>query len=90
MLDVCVDGFKYALEAFEQRSQEKALKVIEKETKADGLEVSLRKKSISRDLQTINVIQIPESYFWMRLYVWNVFPTMQETFAEDTGTLKPE
>lgn len=48
MLDVCVDSFKYALEAFEQRSQEKALKVIEKETKADGLEVSLRTKHIKR------------------------------------------
>lgn len=48
MLDVCVDSFKYALEAFEQRSQEKALKVIEKETKADGLEVSLRTRHIKR------------------------------------------
>lgn len=48
MLDVCADSFKYALEAFEQKSREKALKVIEKETKADGLEVSLRTKHIKR------------------------------------------
>lgn len=48
MLEVCVDSFKYALEAFEEKSQEKALRVIEKETQADGLEVSLRTKHIKR------------------------------------------
>ena len=29
MLDVCIDSYKYALEAFEEKSREKALKVIE-------------------------------------------------------------
>ena len=48
MLDVCTDSFKYAVEAFEEKSQEKALRVIEKETQADGLEVSLRTKHIKR------------------------------------------
>ena len=48
MLEVCSDSFKYALEAFEEKNQDKALRVIEKETQADGLEVSLRTKHIKR------------------------------------------
>ena len=48
MLDVCIDSYKYALEAFEEKSREKALKVIEKETQADNLEITLRSKHIKR------------------------------------------
>lgn len=48
MLDVCIDSYKYALQAFVEQSKEKALKVIEKETKADDLEISLRSKHIKR------------------------------------------
>lgn len=48
MLDVCADSYKYAYEAFTERSREKALKVIEKETQADDLEITLRSKHIKR------------------------------------------
>lgn len=48
MLDVCAKSYKYALEAFEEGSQEKALRVIEKETQADQLELMLRTKHIKR------------------------------------------
>lgn len=48
MLDVCADSYKYAYEAFAERSREKALKVIEKETQADDLEITLRSKHIKR------------------------------------------
>ena len=48
MLDVCIDSYKYALEAFEEKSREKALKVIEKETQADDLEITLRSRHIKR------------------------------------------
>lgn len=48
MLDVCADSYIYALEAFETRSQEAVLKVIEKETVADDLEIRLRTKHIKR------------------------------------------
>lgn len=48
MIEVCVDSYKYALQAFVERSKEKALKVIEKETKADDLEIALRSKHIKR------------------------------------------
>ena len=48
MLDVCAKSYKYALEAFEEDSQDKALRVIEKETQADQLELMLRKKNIKR------------------------------------------
>ena len=48
MLDVCIDRYKYALEAFEEKSREKALKVIEKETQADNLEITLRSRHIKR------------------------------------------
>ena len=48
MLDVCIDSYKYALEAFEEKSREKALKVIVKETQADNLEITLRSRHIKR------------------------------------------
>ena len=48
MLDVCIDSYKYALEAFEEKSREKALKVIEKESQADNLEITLRSRHIKR------------------------------------------
>lgn len=48
MIEVCTDSYRYALEAFEEKDQDKALRVIEKETKADGLEISLRTKHIKR------------------------------------------
>ena len=48
MLDVCIASYLYALEAFESNDRESALKTIEKETEADGLEISLRAKHIKR------------------------------------------
>lgn len=48
MIDVCADSYKYALAAFMEQSKEKALKVIEKETRADDLEIALRSKHIKR------------------------------------------
>ncbi|MCI8638407.1 MAG: Na/Pi cotransporter family protein [Coprococcus sp.] len=48
MLDVCAASYFYALEAFESRDIESALKTIEKETEADGLEISLRARHIKR------------------------------------------
>lgn len=48
MLDVCAASYFYALEAFESKDIESALKTIEKETEADGLEISLRAKHIKR------------------------------------------
>ena len=48
MLDVCIDSYKYALESYEKQSKEIALKVIEKETQADDLEITLRSKHIKR------------------------------------------
>lgn len=48
MLSVCFDSYRYAIEAFIEESKDKALKVIEKETIADDLEVKLRAKHIAR------------------------------------------
>ena len=48
MLNVCGDSFIYAIESLENRDKDAALKVIEKETKADGLEIQLRTKHIKR------------------------------------------
>ena len=48
MLDICVDSYMYALESFREQSRESALKVIEKETQADDLEISLRSRHIQR------------------------------------------
>jgi len=48
MLNVCADSYRYAIEAFVEQDKDKALKVIECETKADNLEVTLRSKHIKR------------------------------------------
>ena len=48
MLKDSVDSYIYALEAFEEQSSEKAMTVIEKETKIDSLEIELRGKHIRR------------------------------------------
>ncbi len=48
MIAVCFDCYRYALKAFAEHNREMALKVIEKETEADGLEVKLRTKHIKR------------------------------------------
>ena len=48
MFEVCVDSYQYAYEAFVEQNREKALKVIEKETQADDLEIALRSKHIKR------------------------------------------
>ena len=48
MMDVCTASYLYSLEAFESNDKESALKTIEKETEADGLEISLRAKHIKR------------------------------------------
>ena len=41
-------SYTFALEAFKENSREKALKVIEKETIVDDMEVKLRNKHIKR------------------------------------------
>lgn len=48
MLNVCSDSFAYAVQALEEQSKEKAMKVIEKESRADELEVRLRTKHMQR------------------------------------------
>lgn len=48
MMDVCEDSYKYAIEAFMEEDKEKALKAIEKERRADELEIELRSKHIKR------------------------------------------
>lgn len=48
MMSETIDSYRYAMEAFKENSQEKALKVIEKETKIDELEIRLRAKHIAR------------------------------------------
>lgn len=48
MMSETIDSYRYAIEAFKENSQEKALKVIEKETKIDELEIRLRSKHIGR------------------------------------------
>ena len=48
MLEVCADSYIYAIDAFIENDMDKALKVIEKETQADELEVRLRSKHIKR------------------------------------------
>ncbi|MBQ2986449.1 MAG: Na/Pi cotransporter family protein [Tyzzerella sp.] len=48
MLDVCVDSFRYAIDAFIEEDKEKALLAIEKEREADRLEIELRSKHIKR------------------------------------------
>jgi len=48
MMEVCSASYLYALEAFESNDYESALKTVEKETEADGLEISLRSQHIAR------------------------------------------
>ena len=48
MLQESIDSYGYALDAYKERSHEKAMTVIEKETKVDDLEVSLRSMHINR------------------------------------------
>ena len=48
MEDVCIDCFRYAIEALEEHSKEKAMKVIEKESRADELEIALRSAHMKR------------------------------------------
>ena len=48
MIEVCADSFRYAVEALEEHSKEKALKVIEKESQADELEIRLRAEHMKR------------------------------------------
>ena len=48
MIEVCAESYEYAIQAFMENDKEKALKVIEKEKKADELEVTLRTKHIKR------------------------------------------
>ncbi|MGN0404067.1 MAG: Na/Pi cotransporter family protein [Bariatricus sp.] len=48
MIEVCTDSYLYALKSFENNDKDNALKTIEKETEADGMEISLRAKHIDR------------------------------------------
>lgn len=48
MMTETIDSYRYAIEAFKENSHEKALKVIEKETKVDELEIRLRTMHIDR------------------------------------------
>ena len=48
MLEVCADSYNYAIDAFMEEDKEKALLAIEKERRADQLEIELRSKHIKR------------------------------------------
>lgn len=48
MLQICTDCYVYSMKAFAGGNKEDAFTVIEKETRADELEVSLRSKHIKR------------------------------------------
>lgn len=48
MIELCADSYRYALEAFVENSKEKAMKVIEKESQADDLEIRLRSGHMKR------------------------------------------
>lgn len=48
MMSETIDSYRYSIEAFKESSTQKALKVIEKETKIDELELRLRTKHIAR------------------------------------------
>lgn len=48
MLEVCVDSYRYAMEAFVENNKDKAHMAIEKERRADELEIELRTKHIKR------------------------------------------
>lgn len=48
MIDVCAESYASAIDAFEHMDSGSALHTIEKETEADGLEISFRTKHIKR------------------------------------------
>lgn len=48
MIEICADSYVYAIESFEQNSKDKAMKVIEKESQADDLEIRMRVKHMKR------------------------------------------
>lgn len=48
MLDVCADSYTYAIEALKENSNDKAMKVIDRESKADELELRLRSHHMKR------------------------------------------
>lgn len=48
MIEVCAESFRYAVEAFADMDKDKAMKVIEKESRADELELQLRTKHMHR------------------------------------------
>lgn len=48
MIKDSVDSYLYAMEALKEQSREKALQVIEKETRVDDLEISLRSSHMKR------------------------------------------
>lgn len=48
MINDSVDSYLYALEALKEQNHEKALQVIEKETRVDDLEISLRSSHMKR------------------------------------------
>lgn len=48
MAQVCAESFQYAVEAFIENDKEKAMKVIEKESQADELEIRLRTAHMQR------------------------------------------
>ena len=48
MVGVCIESYRYALEAFENNDKDAAMKTIEKETKADELEIQLRSEHMRR------------------------------------------
>lgn len=48
MMEVCADSYRYAVEAFTENDKEKAMKVIEKESQADDLEIRLRSEHMKR------------------------------------------
>lgn len=48
MIQICFDSFRYAVEAFAENDKEKALKVIEKESQADDMEIQLRSAHMKR------------------------------------------
>ncbi len=48
MAKVCAESFRYAIEAFAENDKEKAMKVIEKESLADELEIKLRTGHMQR------------------------------------------
>ena len=48
MLEVCVDSYRYAMEAFVENNKDKAQMAIEKERRADELEIELRTQHIKR------------------------------------------